>query len=152
MRSILDEYFETRSTDRLRRTIELSWKFVDEIGVNQFDTRHLLFGAFAKANGVAYYVLANFGVTYDSLRQLCAGEIFTNTVDPEAIHVDPEVKLAINDAIDAARMMRHGYFGTEHLLIGLTKEGLQSTVVLRELGLEPNAVRSEVYALLGHAM
>lgn len=52
-------------------------------------------------------------------------------------------------AVDALRLFGHNYFGTEHLLIGLTTSGLKSSQSLQRLGKEPQLLRNEALSLLG---
>jgi ATP-dependent Clp protease ATP-binding subunit ClpC len=151
MPQALNNEFERKSTDRLRRAIELSWECAAQSTSDCLDTRHLLMGLFAKENGIGYVVLENFGVTYPRLESLCVELNGAGLNQPaREMKIADEVQTALNAAVDSARSMGHNYYGTEHLLIGLCTEGLQSVRILGCLGLDPHDVRNEVRALLGH--
>ena len=151
MQHFFDAAFESRVTDRLRHAIELSWDFAARTNSERFDTRHLLFGLFAKASGVAYHILNKFGVTERTLESLCNSSVGLEKPKIQRIlDVDTEVRTAIDETVNSARSFNHNYYGTEHLLIGLTVDGLTSFVIMKNLGLDPYSVRTKVLALLGH--
>ena len=124
-------------------------KFGDEY----IDSQHILIGLIKEGAGVAAEVFKNLNV--DLVRITMEVEDLVQS-KPERTVGDglpktPRAKQIIEYAIEECRLLKHQYVGTEHLLLGLLREGEGvAAQVLQNLGLERQAIRDEVLAILGH--
>jgi ATP-dependent Clp protease ATP-binding subunit ClpC len=119
---------------------------------NHIGTEHLLLGLIREGEGVAARVLDAHGLDLSKVRTavtLMIGRGDSATSSQE-ITLSPRTKKVIEQAIDEARKLGHNHIGTEHLLLGLVREG-ESTApgVLESLGVPHVKVRHQVIAMLG---
>ena len=104
---------------------------------------------YREGNGVAYHVLADFGVTQSQLDDALRSRGRQTT---SGFEIDSDIRSVLDAAFAAAGEMSHNYIGTEHLLIGATADGTKSAILLAGFGLNPRDVENEVFCLLGHRL
>src|SRR4030088_3589344 len=125
-------------TERARKVLQLAQEEAQRFNHNYIGTEHLLLGLAREGEGVATKVLANLGVELNKVRS--AVEFIIGRGDRTVlgeIGVTPRAKKVIELAVDEARRLNHSYIGTEHLLLGLVREGQGIAVgVLQSLGVE----------------
>ncbi|MDP2327950.1 MAG: ATP-dependent Clp protease ATP-binding subunit, partial [Dehalococcoidia bacterium] len=116
-------------------------------------TEHLLLGLVREGDGVAAKVLANLGVELNKVRS--AVEFIIGRGDRQSsgeIGLTPRAKKVIELAVDEARRLQHSYIGTEHLLLGLVREGEGIAAgVLESLGVNLERVRAETQRILAQS-
>ncbi|MGH2492047.1 MAG: Clp protease N-terminal domain-containing protein, partial [Candidatus Limnocylindria bacterium] len=115
-------------------------------------TEHLLLGLVREGEGVAARVLDSLGVELSKVRKSVEFIIGRgdSTTSPSGITLSPRTKKVIELAIDEARKLGHSHVGTEHLLLGLVREGEGiASGVLESLGVSMEKVRHQVIATLG---
>ena len=111
-------------TDRARKVLTLAQEEAQRFNHNYIGTEHLLLGLVREGEGVAARVLENMGVELPKVRT--AVEFIIGRGDRPVvgeIGLTPRAKRVIELAIDEARRLGHNYIGTEHLLLGLVREG-----------------------------
>ncbi len=138
-------------TERARRSIVLAQEEAQRLGNNYIGTEHLLLGIISEGESVAAKVLENLGVNLQKVR----GEVEaivgkgSQTTQHEMVFT-PRAKRVIELAFEEARALAHNYIGTEHLLLGLVREGEGVAArVLSNLGVDPAKIRAEITKLLG---
>lgn len=149
MEFLIETQLANRVTNRTRKVFDIASRLAAVSVLRVVDTNHLLLGCFREGTGVAFHVLDHFAVSQKSLEAVCGLMIEPNNESMLANEFDDEVRVAFDAAVDALRLLGHNYFGTEHLLIGLTTSGLKSSQSLQRLGKEPQLLRNEVFSLLG---
>jgi len=131
-------------TERARKVLSLAQEEAQRFQHNYIGTEHLLLGLVREGDGVAAKVLANLGVELDKVRQ--AVEFIIGRGDqPVTGHIGltPRAKKVIELAVDEARRLNHHYIGTEHLLLGLAREGEGIAAgVLHSLGVDLTKLRT----------
>src|SRR5437867_9177806 len=141
-------------TERARRVLTLAQEEALRFNHNYIGTEHLLLGMIREQEGVAAKVLANLGVELNKVRS--AVEFITGGGDRAVtgdIGLTPRAKKVIELSIDEARRLGHHYIGTEHLLLGLVREGEGIAAgVLESLGVSLDKVRAEVTRILSQSM
>jgi len=141
-----------RFTERARKVILLAKEEAKRFNHDYIGTEHVLLGLVREGEGVAAAVLASFGLSSDKIRIEVEKLVQPgpSTVVSGDLPFTPKAKKVIELAMDEARMLGHNYIGTEHLLLGLIREGEGvASQVLMNLGLELDKVREEVMNLLG---
>jgi len=141
-----------RFTERARKVILLAKEEAKRFNHDYIGTEHILLGLVREGEGVAAAVLASFGLSSDKIRLEVEKLVQPGptTVVSGDLPFTPKAKKVIELAMDEARSLGHNYIGTEHLLLGLIKEGEGvASQVLMNLGLELDKVREEVMNLLG---
>jgi len=141
-------------TERARRVLTLAQEEAQRFNHNYIGTEHLLLGLVREGEGVAAKVLANLGVELNKVRS--AVEFIIGRGDRPVtgeIGLTPRAKKVIELAVDEARRLGHHYIGTEHLLLGLVREGEGIAAgVLESLGVSLEKVRAEVTRVLAQTM
>ena len=143
-----------RFTERARKVIILAKEEARRFNHDYIGTEHILLGLIKEGESVAAAVLQNLGLGLDTIRLEVEKlvQMGPSTVVNGDIPFTPKAKKVIELAMDEARRLGHNYIGTEHLLLGLIKEGEGvASHVLLNVGLDLNKVRSEVIKLLGAA-
>lgn len=139
-----------RFTKRARRVLTLAQEEAQRFKHNYIGTEHLLLGLIREREGVAGQVLNNLGVEVEQIRQ--AIEVIIGRGDRVVfgeIAITPRAKKVIELAVDEARRLQHRFVGTEHLLLGLIREGEGIAAgVLESLGLQLEQVRAETVRIL----
>ena len=141
-----------RFTERARKVILLAKEEAKRFNHDYIGTEHILLGLVREGEGVAAAVLASFGLSPDKIRLEVEKLVQPGpaTVVSGDLPFTPKAKKVIELAMDEARSLGHNYIGTEHLLLGLIKEGEGvASQVLMNSGLELDKVREEVMNLLG---
>ncbi|HEX5369297.1 MAG TPA: ATP-dependent Clp protease ATP-binding subunit [Dehalococcoidia bacterium] len=140
-------------TERARRVLTLAQEEAQRFNHNYIGTEHLLLGLVREGDGVAAKVLNNLGVELSKVRSavefiIGRGE---KTVSGE-IGLTPRAKKVIELAVEEARRLNHSYIGTEHLLLGLVREGEGIAFgVLESLGVSLERVRTETARILSQS-
>ena len=141
-----------RFTERARKVIILAKEEAKRFNHDYIGTEHIVLGLIKEGESVAAAVLQNLGLSLDTIRLEVEKlvQFGPSTVVSGDIPFTPKAKKVIELAMDEARRLGHNYIGTEHLLLGLIKEGEGvASHVLMNVGLDLNKVRSEVIKLLG---
>ena len=143
-----------RFTERARKVILLAKEEAKRFNHDYIGTEHMLLGLVREGEGVAAAVLMSLGLDPDKVR--LEVEKLVHSGPGSAVTGDipftPKAKKAIELAMDEARELGHNYIGTEHLLLGLIREGEGvAAQVLINLGLDMDKIRGEVIQLLGSA-
>lgn len=137
-------------TERARKVLALAQEEARRFNHNYIGTEHLLLGLVREGEGVAARVLQSMGVQLPKVRSavefiIGRGE---STVVGE-IGLTPRARKVIEYAVDEARRLGHHYIGTEHLLLGLVREGEGIAAgVLESLGVNLEKVRQQVLQVL----
>src|SRR3974377_912193 len=141
-------------TERARRVLTLAQEEAQRFNHNYIGTEHLLLGLVRENEGVAAKVLSNLGVELNKVRS--AVEFIIGRGDRIVlgeIGLTPRAKKVIELAVDEARRLNHHYIGTEHLLLGLVREGEGIAAgVLESLGVNLERVRAETTRILSQSM
>ncbi|MGB8348451.1 MAG: Clp protease N-terminal domain-containing protein [Ktedonobacteraceae bacterium] len=137
-------------TERARRVMSLAQAEALLMKHNYIGTEHLLLGLVREGDGVAAEVLRNLNVDLQVVRSKVESIIgWGNKVVDTEIGLTPRAKKVIELAVDEARRMGHHYIGTEHLLLGLIREGEGiGAKVLNDLGVALERVRAETLRVL----
>ena len=140
-------------TDRARKVLTLAQDEAQRFNHNYIGTEHLLLGLVREGEGVAARVLENMNVELAKVRT--AVEFIIGRGDRPVVGevgLTPRAKQVIELAIDEARRLGHNYIGTEHLLLGLVREGEGIAAgVLESLGVNLDKVRHEVIRVLSQS-
>ncbi|MBE3599069.1 MAG: ATP-dependent Clp protease ATP-binding subunit [Limnochordaceae bacterium] len=140
-----------RFTERAQRVVVLSQEEARRLGHNVVGTEHILLGLIAEGEGVAARALQSMGISLERVRAevekvIGRGEGTTTG----QIGFTPRAKRVLELAFDEARQLGHTYIGTEHILLGLIREGEGvAAQVLRNMGADLDKVRRTVVELLG---
>ena len=137
-------------SERARRVLSLAQEEAQRFNHNYIGTEHILLGLVRETDGVAARVLSNLGVDLNKVRSAVEFIIGRgDRPDQGEIGLTPRAKKVVELAVDEARRMTHTYIGTEHLLIGLLREGEGVAAgVLESLGVTLDKVRSETHRIL----
>jgi len=141
-----------RFTERARKVIVYAKEEARRFNHDYIGTEHLLLGLIREGEGVAAAVLQKLGLDLETIRleveKLVQAGPATQVVGD--IPFTPRSKKALELSAEEARALGHNYIGTEHLLLGLVKEGEGMAYrVLLNLGLDLGKLRNEVMELLG---
>ena len=137
-------------SERARRVLSLAQEEAQRFNHTYIGTEHILLGLVRETDGVAAKVLSNLGVELNKVRSavefiIGRGERTTGG----EIGLTPRAKKVIELAVDEARRLQHNYIGTEHLLIGLMREGEGVPAgVLESLGVTLDKIRAETSRIL----
>lgn len=140
-----------RFTTRARKVIVLSREEAERFNHNYLGTEHILLGLVKEAEGIAVGVMQNMGVSLEELISqveslLTRGE----TKPPKEIAFTAQARKVFELAWEESQMMGHNYVGTEHLLLGLLREGGGiAATVLKKMGVTMENLREEIMTLLG---
>ncbi|MBC9927692.1 MULTISPECIES: ATP-dependent Clp protease ATP-binding subunit [unclassified Leucobacter] len=139
-----------RFTDRARRVVVLAQEEAKMLNHNYIGTEHILLGLIHEGEGVAAKALEQLGISLDAVREQVT-EIIGTGQQPPAGHIPftPRAKKVLEYSLREALQLGHNYIGTEHILLGLLREGEGvAAQVLVKLGAELNRVRQTVIQLL----
>ncbi len=136
-------------TNSAEIALEIANEIAAKLGHNYIGTEHLLYGLVEEANGVASKVLANQGVTSAEVLQEIEDLIGINEeasiTDIDAIGFTPRTKRVIENAFMEARRLNSQYIGTEHLLVGIMREGDSVAVrIMMDLNVNPQKLYNEI--------
>ncbi len=136
--------FDDRFTERARKVLILAQEEAKRLHHNYIGTEHLLLGLVKEGSGVAARVLKDLGVDSYQVRRIIEETVGQGRRASlgRTTGLTPRTKRVIELAVEEARRMGHHYIGTEHLLLGLIREGDGLAVnVLRDIGVDLDAVR-----------
>ena len=139
-----------RFTDRARRVIVLAQDEARMLNHNYIGTEHLLLGLIHEGEGVAAKALESLGISLEAVRDQVEEIIGQGQQAPTGhIPFTPRAKKVLEYSMREALQINHPYIGTEHILLGLIREGEGvAAQVLIKLGADLNRVRSTVLQLL----
>jgi len=142
-----------RFTDRARQVVVLAQQEARMLDHNYIGTEHILLGLIHEGEGVAAKALDSLGISLDAVRQQVE-EIIGRGQQAPAGHIPftPRAKKVLELSLREALQLGHDYIGTEHILLGLIREGGGvADQILVKLGADLNRVRQQVIQLLhGH--
>src|SRR5687767_15694904 len=140
-----------RFTDRARRVVVLAQEEARLLNHNFIGTEHILLGLIHEGEGVAAKALESLGISLEAVR-----EKVEETIGPAGSSTSgsppftPRAKKVLELSLREALQLGHNYIGTEHMLLGLVREGEGvAAQVLKRLGIDFDATRAEVAKLLG---
>ena len=139
-----------RFTDRARRVVVLAQEEARMLNHNYIGTEHILLGLIHEGEGVAAKSLESLGVSLESVRSQVEEIIGQGQQAPSGhIPFTPRAKKVLELSLREALQLGHNYIGTEHILLGLIREGEGvAAQVLVKLGADLNRVRQQVIQLL----
>ena len=142
-----------RFTDRARRVVVLAQEEARRLDHDYIGTEHLLLGLIREGEGVGARALESFEISLDAVRQQVEEIIGRGQQEPPGhIPFTPRAKKVLELSLRESKQLGHNYIGTEHILLGLLREGdgVAAQVLVR-LGADLNRVRQQVIRLLhGH--
>jgi len=140
-----------RFTERARRVIILAQDEAKRLNHSAVGTEHILLGIVREGEGVASKVLESLHISPERIRAEIESAIGRGDRTPyEEVTFTPRAKKVLELALDEARRLGHNYIGTEHLLLGLIREGEGVAArVLEAMGADLERVRAQVVYLLG---
>ena len=143
------EMFE-RFTDRARRVVVLAQEEARMLNHNYIGTEHILLGLIHEGEGVAAKALESLNISLEAVRQQVEEIIGQGQAAPTGhIPFTPRAKKVLELSLREALQLGHNYIGTEHILLGLIREGEGvAAQVLQKLGADLNRVRQTVIQLL----
>ena len=138
-----------RFTERARRVVFFAQEEAGRLGENYVSTEHLLLGLVRENDSVAARILDRMGVSLGRIRSEIERQVTRGDGRlGQDMQLTPRAKRVIDLAYDEARQLSNNYIGTEHLLLGLIREGEGlAGRVLAKLGVELERTRREVMAL-----
>ena len=140
-------------SERARRVLSLAQEEAQRFNHNYIGTEHILLGLVRETEGVAARVLSGLSVDLGKVRSAVEFIIGRGEKPTQGeIGLTPRAKKVVELAVDEARRMNHTYIGTEHLLIGLLREGEGVAAgVLESLGVSLEKVRTETHRILSNS-
>ena len=139
-----------RFTDRARRVVVLAQEEAKMLNHNYIGTEHILLGLIHEGEGVAAKALESLNISLDAVREQVQDIIGQGQQQPTGhIPFTPRAKKVLELSLREALQLGHNYIGTEHILLGLIREGEGvAAQVLVKLGADLNRVRQQVIQLL----
>jgi ATP-dependent Clp protease ATP-binding subunit ClpC len=139
-----------RFTDRARRVVVFAQEEARMLNHNYIGTEHILLGLIHEGEGVAAKALASLNISLEAVRQQVEEVIGQGQAEPTGhIPFTPRAKKVLELSLREALQLGHNYIGTEHILLGLIREGEGvAAEVLQKLGADLNRVRQTVIQLL----
>ena len=136
-------------TNRAQKAIEISNDIAIELGHSYIGTEHILYGLVKEGAGVAAKVLENQNVTEDKIIEKIQELIGTEEPKGETLGFTPRTKRVVENAFIEARKLGYNYIGTEHLLIGIMREGDSIAVrILLDLNVSIPKLYNEIVKVL----
>jgi ATP-dependent Clp protease ATP-binding subunit ClpC len=140
-----------RFTDRSRRVVVLAQEEARTLNHDHVGTEHILLGLVREDGGVAALALASLGITPESARRQVEEIVGRGETSPGAKHLSftPQGRKVLQLSLREAMALGHGYVGTEHILLGMVREGEGAAArVLDAMGIGPDEIRREVIELV----
>ncbi|WP_188456355.1 ATP-dependent protease ATP-binding subunit ClpC [Virgibacillus oceani] len=139
-----------RFTERAQKVLALSQEEAVRLGHNNIGTEHILLGLVREGEGIAAKALQSLGLEVGKIQEEVEQLIGVGKQAMQTIHYTPRAKKVVELSQDEARKLGHSYVGTEHILLGLIREGEGVAArVLSNLGVSLNKARQQVLQLLG---
>src|SRR3979411_3123653 len=139
-----------RFTDRARRVVVLAQEEARMLNHNYIGTEHILLGLIHEGEGVAAKSLESLGISLEGVRSQVEEIIGPGPQEPSGqIPFPPRATKVLELSLREALQLGHNYIGTEHILLGLIREGEGvAAQVLVKLGADPSRIRQQVIQLL----
>ncbi len=138
-----------RFTQRARRVLSLAHEEAERLHHNYIGTEHLLMGLMREEGGVAGRVLRELGLETARVKEMVERLTGVGRHTSGRIELAPATEQVLQVAIEEARRMGHHYIGTEHLLLGMVRQGEGVGLeVLRRLGITPEQIRRQTRRIL----
>ncbi|MCM3399695.1 ATP-dependent protease ATP-binding subunit ClpC [Oceanobacillus profundus] len=139
-----------RFTERAQKVLALSQEEAVRLGHKNIGTEHILLGLVREGEGIAAKALQSLGLEVSKIQEEVEKLIGVDKQPMQSIHYTPRAKKVVELSQDEARKLGHSYVGTEHILLGLIREGEGVAArVLNNLGVSLNKARQQVLQLLG---
>jgi ATP-dependent Clp protease ATP-binding subunit ClpC len=139
-----------RFTERAQKVLALAQEEAVRLGHNNIGTEHILLGLIRESEGIAAKALIALNLGLEKIQDEVESLIGRGQEQPTNIAYTPRAKKVIELSMDEARKLGHTYVGTEHILLGLIREGEGVAArVLNNLGVSLNKARQQVLQLLG---
>ncbi|MCF6095189.1 ATP-dependent protease ATP-binding subunit ClpC [Microaerobacter geothermalis] len=139
-----------RFTERAQKVLSLAQEEAVRLGHTSIGTEHILLGLVREGEGIAAKALMALGLGLEKIQDEVESLIGRGGQQPTNINYTPRAKKVIELSMDEARKLGHTYVGTEHILLGLIREGEGVAArVLNNLGISLNKARQQVLQLLG---
>ncbi len=138
-------------TERVRKVIYLARDEANRLQHDYIGTEHILLGIVREGEGIAARVLKKLGLNLEQIQKAIENIVRPTggTLTLGEIPLTPRAKRILELSVEEARLLSHNYVGTEHLLLGLIREGEGVAArVLLELGVERKKVRNEIMKFL----
>ena len=139
-----------RFTERSQKVLALAQEEAMRLGHNNVGTEHILLGLVREGEGIAAKALKALNLNPEKIQKEVEELIGKGSDTQQPPHYTPRAKRVIELSMDEARKIGHSYVGTEHILLGLIREGEGVAArVLNNLGVSLNKTRQQVLQLLG---
>ncbi|MGM7637223.1 MULTISPECIES: ATP-dependent protease ATP-binding subunit ClpC [unclassified Bacillus (in: firmicutes)] len=139
-----------RFTERAQKVLALAQDEAIRLGHSNIGTEHILLGLVREGEGIAAKALYGLGLSSEKIQQEVEKLIGRGEGSAQTVHYTPRAKKVTELSMDEARKLGHSYVGTEHILLGLIREGEGVAArVLSNLGVSLNKARQQVLQLLG---
>ena len=137
---------ENKFTPRAEESLRLAQEAAQDMGHDYVGCEHLLLGLLREEEGIAHRVLTEYGLTDEMISGILQRSVGQGTAgDAPSQGLTPRAKSVIELAVGESHRMGAGYIGTEHLLMGLLREGSNMAVrVLRTVGVDPRKMYASV--------
>jgi ATP-dependent Clp protease ATP-binding subunit ClpC len=142
-----------RFTERAKHVVSTAREEANRLGSEYVRTEHLLLGLCREPEGIAARALSNLGVDVDALAMEIEQQVQVGSavVSSDDIAFTPRAKKVLELAVEEARRFNHSYIGTEHILLGLLKEGEGiAAKVLQDMKVDTGRIQAEIIRLLGN--
>ncbi len=141
--------FGGRFTERAQKVLILANEQAQDLNHNYIGTEHILLGLLKENDGVAAQALHNLGAQYDDVRERIESLVGVGAMPTDVVGYTPRAKRILELSFVEARRLGHNYVGTEHIFLGLLREGEGVAArVLMEMGIDLNRAREEVTKML----
>ena len=141
-----------RFTERAKHVVSAAREEATRLGSEYVRTEHILLGLCREPEGIAARALENLGVDIEALAIEIEQQVQPGSavVSGDEIAFTPRAKKVLELAVEEARRFNHSYIGTEHILLGLLKEGEGiAAKVLQDMKIDLGRIQAEVIRLLG---
>jgi ATP-dependent Clp protease ATP-binding subunit ClpC len=139
-----------RFTDRARRVVVLAQEEARMLNHDHIGTEHILLGLIHEGEGVACRALRSLGVSLEAVRGRVQETVGEGTSAPTGhITFTPRAKKVLELSLKECQQLGHHYIGTEHILLGLIREGGVGAKTLNAMGISLDGVRQQVIQILG---
>ena len=144
---------ENKFTPRAEESLRLAQEAAQDLGHGYVGCEHLLLGLLREEEGIAHRVLSEYGLTDEMITGILQRSVGQGTSgDAPSQGLTPRAKSVIELAVGESHRMGAGYIGTEHLLMGLLREGSNMAVrILRTVGVDPRKMYASVQQKLSES-
>lgn len=136
-------------TNSAEKAIEYANNLAIELGHNYIGTEHILYGLAKEQTGIAQKVLSNQNITPEIIKTQIETLIGTQDTLQEAVGFTPRTKRVFENAFKQAKKLGSEYIGTEHILIGIMREGDSIAIrIMLDLGVDPQKLYNEIVKVI----